>query len=63
LFSRKAVGEDNRAAVLETLRGSDQALTYEEIVAALIRAGRPIAVSTVERHVGALVKDGLARTL
>jgi DNA-binding transcriptional ArsR family regulator len=59
--ARRAVGDQNRQAVLETLRANPAGLSTGELVAALKAAGTTLSQDTVARHCQALVKDKLAR--
>lgn len=57
--ARRAVGDQNRQAVLETLRANPAGLSTGELVAALKAAGTTLSQDTAARHCQALVKDKL----
>jgi DNA-binding transcriptional ArsR family regulator len=58
---RRALGDANRQAVLDTLRANPEALAGGELTATLEAGGRKLSKDTVLRHVKALVSAGLAR--
>jgi hypothetical protein len=59
--AQRQVGDQNRQAVLETLRANPDGLSTGDLVSALKTARRPLSQDTVARHCQALVKTGLAR--
>jgi DNA-binding transcriptional ArsR family regulator len=58
---RRAVGDANRQAVLETLKANVEPLSASEIAALLEADERKMSLDTVQRHLAALQKTGSVR--
>jgi Fe2+ or Zn2+ uptake regulation protein len=57
---RRALGDENRRAVLEVLQAGAGPLGLEDVRDGLRRAGCPLGQATIRRHLGALVRVGAA---